>query len=398
MTTVVLAPDKFKGSLTAEQVCAALAAGLADAEPGVRVRSVPVADGGDGTLAAAVSAGFTRVPVEAAGPTGEPVTTSYAFRDGVAVVELADVSGLARLPGGRLAPLTASSYGTGQVIAATLDAGATQIVLGIGGSACTDGGAGMVEALGARLEFAGAAEIRARSGIGGGGLARVTSVDLSGLHPRLAEVELVVASDVDNPLLGPHGAAAVYGPQKGATPDDVAHLESALRRWAEVVATATGRDDSDRPGAGAAGGVGFGAIAVLGGRVEPGIDLVLELVGLDAALAGADLVVTGEGSVDEQTLRGKAPAGVADRARAHGLPVVAVAGRCLLEPGVAEGAGFAAVHTLSELEPDPHRSMTDAAALLRRLAPELLRYARSAAVGRAEADPADVHQEGMVSG
>ena len=361
---VVVAPDKFKGSLTAAQVAARVAAGLARAAPGVEVAQVPVADGGDGTLDAALSAGYRRIPVRAEGPTGEPVDTAYAERDGVAVVELADVSGLSRLPGGRLAPLTASSYGTGQVIRAALDAGCRRIVLGIGGSASTDGGAGLVQALGGRLLDARGAEV----GRGGAALAAVRSLDLTGLPPVLPQAKVVVASDVDNPLLGPRGAAAVYGPQKGASPADVAELDAALARWAEAVHRATGVDAARARGAGAAGGVGFAALAVLGASLRPGIDLILELVGFPAALPGARLVITGEGSLDAQTLHGKAPAGVAAAARSAGVPVVAVAGRSLLSPAELEPAGILAAYALTDIEPDPRRCMTEAGPLLERLA------------------------------
>ena len=361
---VVVAPDKFKGSLTAAQVAARVAAGLARAAPGAEVVEMPVADGGDGTLEAAVEAGYRRVPVRAEGPTGEPVETAYAERDGVAVVELADVSGLGRLPGGRLAARTASSYGTGQVIRAALDAGCRRVVLGIGGSAGTDGGAGLVQALGGRL----AGEHGGEVGRGGAALAAVRSLDLAGLHPALATAEVVVASDVDNPLLGPRGAAAVYGPQKGASPADVAELDAALARWADAVRRATGRDEAATPGAGAAGGVGFAVLAVLGATLAPGIDLVLDLVGVRAVLPGAVLVITGEGSLDGQTLHGKAPAGVAAAARASGIPVVAVAGRSLLSPSELEPAGILAAYALTDLEPDPGRCMAEAGPLLERLA------------------------------
>jgi glycerate kinase len=361
---VVVAPDKFKGSLTAAQVAARVAAGLARAAPGAEVVEVPVADGGDGTLEAAVEAGYRRVPVQAEGPTGEPVETAYAERDGVAVVELADVSGLGRLPGGRLAARAASSYGTGQVIRAALDAGCRRVVLGIGGSAGTDGGAGLVQALGGRLAGADGGEV----GRGGAALAAVRSLDLAGLHPALATAEVVVASDVDNPLLGPGGAAAVYGPQKGASPADVAELDAALARWADAVRRATGRDEAATPGAGAAGGVGFAALAVLGATLRPGIDLVLDLVGFRAVLPGARLVITGEGSLDRQTLHGKAPAGVAAAARAAGIPVVAVAGRSLLPPSELEPAGILAAYALTDIEPDPERCMAEAGPLLERLA------------------------------
>jgi len=364
MSHVLIAPDKFKGSLSAPQVAAHVAAGLRRAVSGIDVREVPVADGGDGTLDAALAAGFERVPVTASGPTGEPVATGYARRGDTAVVELADVSGLARLPGRRV-PLTATSYGTGEVIRAALDDGCRTIVLGLGGSACTDGGAGMAAALGMRLLDAHGDEL----GPGGAALALLDTVDPMGLHPGLAGAEIVVASDVDNPLLGEHGAAAVYGPQKGASAAQVERLDAALARWVEVLGA---QDVATRVGAGAAGGVGFAALALLGAVMRPGIEYLLDLVGFHDHLADASLVVTGEGSLDEQTLRGKAPAGVAAAAREAGVPVVAVAGRCLLSDEALTAAGFAGACALTDLEPDPRRSVAEAGPLLERLAEQRL--------------------------
>jgi glycerate kinase len=356
---VLVAPDKFKGSLTAAEVASAVAQGLADVHPSLAVQCLPVADGGDGTVDAAVAAGFRRVRVPARGPTGWPLTACYAVRGDTAVIELAEASGLHRLPG-PLEPLTATSAGTGDVIAAALQAGCRRIVLGVGGSACTDGGAGMLAVLGARLLDGAGRELPP----GGAALRRLSSLDLSDLDPRLSEVDIELASDVDNPLYGPHGAAFVYGPQKGATPDDVEVLDAALRHWASLA----GPEFAERPGAGAAGGVGFAAMAVLGARMRPGIALLLELLGFDDALAGASLVVTGEGSLDRQTLSGKAPAGVARAAADKGIPCAAVAGRCRLSTEDLAGAGISAAYALTDLEPDPARCMADAAPLLRRLA------------------------------
>jgi glycerate kinase len=287
------------------------------------------------------------------------------------VVELADSCGLQRLPGGRLAPLTASSQGLGDVVRAALDARCCQVVIGVGGSASTDGGAGMLVALGARLLDATGAELPP----GGAPLERLATVDLSGLHPALGHAEIVLASDVDNPLLGSRGAAAVYGPQKGAGPQDVALLEAGLARWSRALADAmgvppgpTGHPAADLAGAGAAGGVGFAALAALGAQARPGIDLLLELTDFPAKLPGAGLVLTGEGSLDLQTLSGKAPAGVAAAARAEGIPVVAVAGRCLLSADELAAAGIRAAYTLADLEPDLATSMRLAGELLERLA------------------------------
>jgi glycerate 2-kinase len=385
MGRVIVALDKFKGCIDAARATAALTRGLLRSRPELVVRHCPVTDGGDGTLDALVAAGFRRVPVTADGPTGRPVTTGYVARGEVAVVELADVSGLARLPHRRpsaVTALTASTFGTGQVVAAALDAGHRTVVIGLGGSASTDGGAGLVAALGGRLLDAAGHELPA----GVEALARLDRVDLERLHPRLRpgaeRAELVVACDVDNPLTGPAGAAAVYGPQKGAGPGTVALLDRALTHWADLVAATTGRDLRDLPGSGAAGGLGFGAAALLGARIVPGIAFLLELTGFAAAVRGADLVVVGEGRLDAQSLRGKGPVGVAATARAAGALVVAVAGRCDLTDADARAAGLAAVYELRALEPDPVRSMRRAAELLEAIGkrigtdvpPEMLRH------------------------
>jgi glycerate 2-kinase len=342
MTRVVLACDKFKGTLTAAEVAAHLRAGILDARPDAEVTVVPVSDGGDGLLQAALRCGFERVAVTASGPTGSPVQTWYARRGTEAVIEMAEVCGLLRLPDGEPAPATASSRGLGEVVAQALDAGCGSLLLGVGGSASTDGVAGLVGALGAA--------VRDRSGgpvaDGGVALEQAAVLDLTGLHPGLAGATVAVACDVDNPLTGPTGAAAVYGPQKGADEALVARLDAALAHWADLVAGATGADLRDRPGAGAAGGVGYGALAVLGARLRPGTEVVQELTGLAEAIAGADLVVTGEGSLDAQTLHGKAPAGVADAAGRAGVPVVAVVGRCLLDRDTLARAGIRAVYSL----------------------------------------------------
>ncbi len=356
---VLVAPDKFKGSQSADQVAARVVAGLTAARPGLATVALPVADGGDGTLAAALAAGFQRRAIQVAGPTGRPVAAAIAVRGPVAVVELAAASGLVLLPDGP-DPLRATSRGTGELIRGALDAGCTQIVLGVGGSASTDGGAGLLQALGARLLDGAGAELPA----GGAALSRLDRIDLDGLDPRLAGTRVLLASDVDNPLLGPVGAAAIYGPQKGASPADVAVLDAALARWSDVVDPVA----AALPGAGAAGGVGYGALAVLGAERRPGIELVLDLIGFHVQLAGAVLVVTGEGSVDEQTLHGKAVAGVADAARAAGVGVVAVCGRCLLDPATLLTAGISQAYALTDIEPDVSVCLASPGPLLERLA------------------------------
>ena len=356
---VVVAPDKFKGTLSAAQVADAVGAGLTANCPDVRVTPVPVADGGDGTLDAALAAGFTRLEATATGPLGDRVSAAIGVRDDVAVVELASASGLVLVPDGQRDAMGATSWGTGDLLRAALDAGCTQIVLGVGGSACSDGGAGMLQALGARLTDADCREL-AR---GGGPLSRLADVDLSGLDDRLRDVRLVLATDVNNPLLGARGAAAVYGPQKGASADDVRLLEAGLRRWAELVDPAM----AERPGAGAAGGVGYAAMAALGCDVRPGIEVTLELADFDSLLDHAALVVTGEGSLDRQTLSGKAPAGVAAAARHRGVPVVAVCGQCQLSDEELRSAGIDAAYALTDEQPDLERCMAEPVPILRRL-------------------------------
>ncbi|MFJ9753281.1 glycerate kinase [Streptomyces sp. NPDC101149] len=368
---VLVAADKFKGSLTAVQVAERVTAGLRRVVPDLDVESLPVADGGDGTVDAAVAAGFERREVRVAGPLGHEVTAAFALRGDTAVVEMAEASGLQRLPDGVLAPLTASTYGSGELLRAALDAGARTIVFGVGGSATTDGGAGMLSALGARfLDEAGDPVPP-----GGGGLAELARADLSGLDPRLPSVELVLASDVDNPLTGPTGAPAVYGPQKGASLDDVTALDAALAHYAKVLEGSIGTRAAEHaasPGAGAAGGIGYGAL-VLGARFRPGIEVMLDVLGFGPALERVSLVITGEGSLDMQTLHGKAPAGVAAAARAAGKEVVAVCGRLALPPEALGRAGIRRAYPLTELEPDVAKCIADAGPILERVAQNIAR-------------------------
>jgi glycerate kinase len=379
---VLVAPDKFRGSLSAQQAADAIAAGAQDAAAALGVdldvRCQPVADGGEGIVAAALAAGYRPHPVTVSGPLGDPVEAAIALGGGsdapnrsvVAVVELATASGLALLPGGRgdvTTALAASSRGTGELVRAALDAGAGRVVLGIGGSASTDGGTGLAAALGVRFLDADGQDLPP----GGRALGTLDRVDTSVRDPRLDTVEVVVASDVDNPLTGPRGAAAVFGPQKGAGPAEVELLDDGLRRLADVLRRDTGADVETAPGAGAAGGVGAGAMALLGARLVPGIDLVLDLVGFDAAVAGTDLVVTGEGSFDDQSLGGKAPVGVARRAAAHGVPVVVLAGQVDLDDAgraALHDLGVVGAHAITDLEADLAVAQGRAAELLRDLA------------------------------
>jgi glycerate kinase len=351
-------------------VAARVAAGLGRACPDVETVRVPVADGGDGTVEAAEAAGYRRVEMGVRGPTGTNVTASFALLDGTAIVESAQACGLTRLPGGILAPLTATSRGVGELIIAAVRMRAKRIVLGLGGVACTDGGAGLVTALGGRLLDASGMELPP----GGAALARLDRIDVSGLRD-LSGIEVIAATDVDNPLLGPRGAAAVYAPQKGASSPDVALLEEGLTRWASVAEETLGFRKRDEPGAGAAGGLGFAALGFLGAAVRPGIELMLDLLSFAGRLSGARLVITGEGALDAQTLHGKAPAGVARAVTAAfaDLPVVAVAGVCSLTPDQLRSAGIARAYALADIEPDLARCLSRPGPLLEELAGHIAR-------------------------
>ena len=395
---VVVAPDKFKGSLTATEVARTIADGFREGFEGAfgeltrdvdtagrtfAWTEIPVADGGEGTVEAALrSAGFRAVATRVAGPTGETLEATFARDGDTAVVEMAQASGLDRLPGGTPAPLTATTRGTGQLVRSALDFGAREVVLAVGGSASTDGGAGILVALGARLLDATGTDLPD----GGAALLDLARIDLSGLDPRARAARWTLAADVDNPLLGPRGAAAVFGPQKGASPADVDLLERALTRFADVLAATTGVDARDAPGAGAAGGTGLVALGLFAADRRPGIEVVLEFAGWDHRTAGADLVITGEGSFDEQSLGGKTPVGIATAAARTGVPVVVLSGRRDLPEERWRAAGFADARALTDLEPDPRVCVRDAGPLLRRLAADLgaEHGARAAARARGE--------------
>ncbi|MDX1893054.1 glycerate kinase [Mycolicibacterium sp. 050158] len=358
MTTLVLAPDKFKGSLTAPEVVDALTAGIRLRRPDVTVVARPVADGGEGTLDAFLAAGFVAVPAMAAGPWDtRRHTTRIAVRGSTAVVEMAaSIGGAPR----RDNPLTATTLGVGHLVRHALDMGCTDIILALGGSVSTDGGAGMLQTLGAVLQTHRGRPLP----LAYNAIANAASLDLTDLDPRLSRTAFTLAADVTNPLLGASGAAAVFSPQKGATPAQVVLLENRLRRWGELVNAATNTDMTSAPGAGSAGGTGFGAMAVLGARFRRGVDVVRDVVQLDDAVAGATLVVTGEGCLDTQSLHGKAPMGVAECARAQRVPVIAVAGTVRLDRRQARAAGFSATYALTDVEPNRAAAMSRAADLV----------------------------------
>lgn len=321
---IVIAPDSFKESLSALEVAEAIAKGWASVYPDAEICLLPMADGGEGTVDALLAAtGGERRECQVRGPLGAPVQAHWGWLAGnTAVIEMAAASGLHWVPSGQRDATVTSSYGTGELIREALDGGANRIILGLGGSATNDGGAGLLQALGMRLLDRDGAELAA----GGAALAQLYQIDMAGLDSRLLGVQVDVAADVDNPLCGPRGASAVFGPQKGASPEQVASLDAALQSMANVVAATLGEDFSQVPGVGAAGGLGFAAKAFLRAGFRPGIELVAELSGLAEAVQGADLVITGEGRLDAQSLHGKTPVGVARVAQAAGVPVIALAG------------------------------------------------------------------------
>jgi len=326
---VLIAPNAFKESLSAAEVARVTAEAFRLAIPDSTCVCVPMADGGDGTVEALLAArGGRRLTHTVTGPLGMPQTAAWGLLgDGqTAVVEMAAASGLALVPSSRRNPLHTTSRGTGELVAHALDHGVQSLILGLGGSATVDGGLGMMQALGVRFfDAAGQALVTALTG---GDLHRVADLDVSDLDPRLRGISLRMASDVDNPLLGSRGAAAVFGPQKGASPADVAFLEEGLARVHVLIERRLGRNVVARAGAGAAGGAGAALMAFLDAALEPGAQLVMETAGLLHKLQGVDLVVTGEGRLDRSTLDGKAPAHVARMARAAGTPVLAVCGAC----------------------------------------------------------------------
>ena len=337
---ILLAPDKFKGSLSAAQVAAHLGSGLADR--GIAYRTLPLADGGDGSVQAAIHAGSRAVAITVTGPTGQPRTTEIAYDDHTAVVEVADTCGLAALPGAVLAPLNSSSHGLGDAIRHAVQLGARRIVLALGGSASTDGGAGMLAALGVRFLDSHGQPIQ----VAGGTLEDIETADITGLLD-MGDIEIVVASDVDNPLTGANGAAAVYGPQKGATAQNIRSLDDGLSNLVNRLCIAGFPDAhalSRTPGAGSAGGIGFAGL-LLGATLVSGASYFLDLLDFDTHVKDCDLVITGEGRMDDQTLQGKLPAIVARRSGT--VPVIAVVGRSDITPAALATMGIDAVFSLT---------------------------------------------------
>ena len=374
---IVIAPDSFKDSLDAAGVAHAIAGGLAEAWPGAELVECPMADGGEGTLEAIVAASQGELRRQVVrGPLGQGVEAAWGWLadSRTAVIEMAQASGIQLLPRDQRDACRSNTWGTGELIAAALAAGAQRIVLAIGGSATNDGGSGMLRALGLRL-FDAQDQPLAEGGLALAGLARL---DASGVDPRLAEVCVEVAADVDNPLCGANGASAIFGPQKGASAEQVKALDQALGHFADHCAQLLGKDLRDAPGSGAAGGMGFAAKAFMGARFRPGVEVVAELADLDSLVQGADLVITGEGRFDAQTLRGKTPMGVAKVAKRHGVPVVVLAGT--LGEGYQQlyGHGIDAAFALTSGPMSLEQACGEAATLLHARAGDIARLWRIA--------------------
>lgn len=342
---IVIAPDSYKESLTALQVATEIEAGFREIFPDAEYITLPMADGGEGTVAALVAATGGRLcEVDVTDPLGVKTSACYGLTsDGkTAIIEMAAASGLALVAPPLRNPLNTTSYGTGELIKAALDAGVDHLIVGIGGSASNDGGAGMLQALGVKLLDNSGGDI----GFGGAGLARLDRIDARSIDPRLKTCRIEVACDVNNPLTGSKGASAVYGPQKGATPEMVAELDANLSRFADLIRRSFGIEVDAVPGAGAAGGMGAALLAFLNARLRPGIDIVMDAVGLDAAVRDADLVITGEGRIDSQTIHGKTPIGVARVAKLYNKPVIGIAGSVSADASVVHLHGIDAVFSV----------------------------------------------------
>ena len=358
---IVIAPDSFKGSASSSDIATWIESGILSVIPDCETIKIAIGDGGEGSLDAVLQAGFTAHSVEVSGPLGNPVSALIAIKGDTAFIEMAQASGLSQLPGGKKDALNATSFGTGQMILAALDQGATKIILAIGGTATTDAGAGALQALGVKLLDATGTEIAA----GGAALINCVSIDASALDSRLAKITFALASDVTNPLLGSQGAAHVFSPQKGATPEHVEVLEKSLAHFASLV----GSQFATSPGAGAAGGFGFMAYAFLNAEARSGIDLILDLVSFDSKIAGADAIITGEGRFDSQSVHGKAPWGILQRTLKLSIPTYLVCG----DADTHHASGYAGIHTLTSIESDIDKCITNPAPLVTQLGAKIAR-------------------------
>lgn len=357
---IVIAPDSFKGSATSIEIAEWIENGFLSVIPNCETIKIAIGDGGEGTLDAAITAGFTPQEIAVKGPTNKTVQAKLGLKDKTALIEMAQASGLSQLPENKLEPLIATSFGTGQLIRAALDLGATRIILAIGGSACTDAGAGALQALGACILDTQGREIQ----LGGAALNQCQEIDLSQLDPRIATTEFILASDVTNPLLGETGAARVYSPQKGASKSDVEILEQALSNFSQFAGTA----HINTPGAGAAGGFGYMALTFLNAQPRSGIAMVLDFVNFAKLIQGADLIVTGEGKFDSQSLSGKAPIGVLEIAIQQSIPVALICGQASLNSSDEIVKNFQCINSLTEVEPDIEKCINNPRPIIEKIA------------------------------
>jgi glycerate kinase len=341
---IVLAPDSFKGSATSLEISTWIKNGIQSEISQCEFDIVEIGDGGEGSLAAVESSGFTIHHIEVMGPTNKTVQAKFGIRGDTAFIEIAEASGLSQLADNKLEPLRASSFGTGQLIRAALDLGVITIVLALGGSACTDAGAGALQALGARLLDSENCEIP----LGGGSLHLCEEIDLSALDQRIAQTSFIVASDVSNPLLGPQGTAYIYSPQKGADSSEVDLLEEGIRHFSSLAR----QTHINTPGAGAAGGLGYMALTFLNAQIKSGISVILELANFESKVKGADLVITGEGKFDSQSLFGKAPMGILEVADRYQVPVALICGQNRLNSSDENIKRFHSIHSLESIEPN----------------------------------------------
>ena len=378
---ILVAPNAFKESLSAIDAARAIAKGVRRGLPKAQVTEIPIADGGDGTLEAVISGTSGRIlKARIVGPLGNRITAEYGITGDskTAVIEMSRASGLALVPPEKRNPMRTTSFGTGQLICAALDRGVNRILLGIGGSATVDGGIGALQALGVSFLDRQGKPV----GHGGAGLLAIESIDLSHLPPGLKQVDVLVACDVDNPLTGPKGAAAVFGPQKGATPVMVKDLDYALARLAALIARTTGRQVEPIPGAGAAGGIAGSLLGLLGAKLRPGSELVFDLLKLDKIVPKMDWVITGEGQIDFQTQFGKGPGMLAKLAARHGVPVVGIAGSIADNAGKLSSKGFTALFSITNRPMDLATAMQGAPQLMEKIAEQVARMIHAGRKGQ----------------
>ncbi|MBU0712821.1 glycerate kinase [bacterium] len=370
---IVIAPDSFKGSLTSQQVCESLAKGIWSVSPDTNIQMLPLSDGGEGFLSVfrQIMSGEL-ISVDVLGPLGEPVDANYFVlkADNVAIIEMAEAAGLIRVPMEKRNPFKTTTYGLGQLIRHALDGGIRKFVIGIGGSATTDAGAGMAQALGVKFYDEDGVEIQGF--MNGELIGRCRDMRINNIHPAIVSSDFRIACDVDNPLLGPDGAVYTYSQQKGASPDDLPILERNMTAFNHVIESQFNRKFSDIAGAGAAGGLGAGLMAFLNARLESGIDLILDTVQINRMLDGCDLVITGEGKIDRQTLQGKVVTGVSKRARQYSIPVIGVTGKLELDPGAIGKLGLERVFSLTDECGDERMAMENAQQLLVELGKRIL--------------------------